>query len=82
MWLQLGILRHVACQSKMLSHRGIIGNMTTYGDNIMSSVSVTVAQRRKQYVVTVVLFYCFRKEFFSFRPVWVYMVDVRRGEPY
>ena len=49
---QLGILRHAAYQSKMLSHRGIIGNMTTYGENIMSSVSVTVAQRRKQYVVT------------------------------
>ena len=41
-----------AMQLNMLSHRGIIGNMTTYGENIMSSVSVTVAQRRKQYVVT------------------------------
>ena len=71
----------------MLSHRGIIGNMTTYGENGMSSVSVTAAPRRKHYVVTV--FYCFLKEFiFSFRPVWVtltlatgYQVDVRRGEP-
>ena len=82
------MLRHVACQSKMLSHRGIIGNMTTYGENIMSSVSVTAAPRRKQ-LCCYCVFYGFRKEFvFSFRPVWVtrtlatgYMVDVRRGEP-
>ena len=52
-------------QLKMLSHRGIIGNVTTYGENIMSSVSVTVAQRRKQYVVTG-FFYGFRKEFVFF----------------
>ena len=35
----------------------------------MSSVSVTAAQRRQQYVVTVVFFYGFRKEFvFFFSP--------------
>ena len=50
----------------MLSHRGIIGNMTTYEENIMFSVSVTAAQRRKQYVVTGFFFNGFRKEFFFF----------------
>ena len=88
LWWQLGTLRHVACQSKMLSHSGIIGNMTTYGENIMSSVSVTASPRCKQ-LCCYCVFYGFRKEFlFSFRPVWVtrtlatgYMVDVRRGEP-
>ena len=49
----------------MLSHRGIIGNMTTYGENIIYYVSVTAAPRRKQYVVTV--FYGFGKEFVSSR---------------
>ena len=62
----------------MLSHRGIIGNMTTYEENIMFSASVTAAQRRKQYVVTgFFLMVSERNLFFSFRPVWVYMVDVR-----
>ena len=70
----------------MLSHRGIIGNMTTYEENIMFSVSVTAAQRRKQYVVTgFFLMVSERICFFLFAPfgfIWLMCACLRMPTVY
>ena len=48
MFMAVVTVRNPGSFSKqMLSHRGIIGNMTTYGENGISPISVTAGPRRK-----------------------------------